>query len=124
MGQVTRLKQSEQVRLDPDPLDQLVLRMGHAAAEDLVRRALHELSDRLIEVEELLRRDQLARMGKCARSLGAIAEQLGMRALARVARDVAACAAAGDRVAIAATVARLMRLGEGSLAQIWAQPAI
>jgi len=56
---------------------------------------------------------------KASRSLVAIAEQIGMTVMARVARDVADCAKSQDPVPLAATLARLMRTGEESLTAIW-----
>lgn len=123
MGQVTRLEQTESVRLDPDRLEELFVRLGHRAAEDVVSRALQELSARLGQLEGLHRRTETDEMRRYARSMGAIADQLGMPALARVARDVAACSQRGDAVALAATMARLGRVGEVSLARIWDLPA-
>lgn len=123
LGQVTRLSQTESVRLDPDRLEELFMRLGHRAAEDVVSRALQELSARLGQLDGLHRRGETGEMRKCARSMGAIADQLGMPALARVARDVAVCSEGGDAVALAATLARLHRVGEVSLARIWDLPA-
>lgn len=51
----------------------------------------------------------------------AIAEQIGMTALARVAGDVAQTVDAGDTVATGATLSRLIRVGEKSLTVIWDQ---
>jgi hypothetical protein len=56
---------------------------------------------------------------KSARSIAAIADQIGMQTLARVARDVTACVDTGDRTGLAATLARLMRIGERSLTAVW-----
>ena len=47
--------------------------------------------------------------------LASLSEQVGLADFARVARDLAACLAAGDATATAAVAARLMRLGEDSL---------
>ena len=88
-----------------------------------ISRALQELSARLGQLDGLSRRGEMGEMRKCARSLGAIAEQLGMPALARVARDAGACSEGGDPVALAAVLARLQRVGEVSLARIWELPA-
>jgi hypothetical protein len=120
---VTLLKQSERVRLDPDRLDELYLQLGQQQAEDVVCRALEELAARLTHVERFYRQGKTREMRKCARSLGAIAGQLGMDALARVARDVGGCSEAGDAVALAAVLARLLRVGEMSLTEIWDVPA-
>ncbi len=120
---VTLLRQSERVRLDPDRLDELYLQLGHQQAEEVVCRALEELAARLTHVERFYRQGKTREMRKCARSLGAIADQVGMEALARVARDVSGCTDAGDAVALAAVLARLLRVGEMSLTEIWEVPA-
>lgn len=109
----------ETVRLDAGRLKQLYLQLGEAGAEDVVCRALEELATRLSMTERCHREARLEEMRKCARSLIAIAEQIGMAALARVARDVTQCIDASDRVALAATLSRLLRVGERSLDEIW-----
>jgi len=116
---VTLLKQNETVRLDPDRLDQLFVQLGEHAAEDVVCRALEELAARLTHIERFYRQGEVTDLRKCTRSLGAIADQLGMGMLARVARDVVATTDTGDPVAQAATLARLLRIGEVSLTEIW-----
>ena len=93
--------------------------MGHAGAEDVVCRAMEELALRMAHCDRLYRTDDMAELRKSSRSLIAIAEQAGMHLLARVARDVTTCIDSGDTVALAATLGRLMRTGEGSLTAIW-----
>jgi hypothetical protein len=55
----------------------------------------------------------------CARSLIAIAEQIGMSDLARVAGDVTATCDSEDGVAQAATLFRMIRMGDRSLTAVW-----
>lgn len=107
------------MHLDPDRIDDLFLQLGQHAAEDVVCRALEELAARLTHIEASFRHDDIDELRKNTRSLGAIADQLGMQKLAKVARDVSDCAKAGDPVAKAATLARLLRIGERSLTEIW-----
>lgn len=113
------LKQDECVRLDPDRLDVLFDQLGETGAEDIVCRALEELAARLGHAERCYRERRIADMRKSSRSLIAIADQIGMSLLARVAADVTASIDAGDHVALAATFARLLRIGERSLCEIW-----
>ncbi|MWB76500.1 hypothetical protein GLS40_00525 [Pseudooceanicola sp. 216_PA32_1] len=113
------LTQDETVRLDPDRLEQLYLRLGDAGADDVVCRAIEELAVRLSHTERLFRQGKAAEMRKSARSLVAISDQIGMRTLARVAGDVTRCIDAGDGVALAAVLSRLIRIGERSLTAIW-----
>lgn len=118
------LKQEEVVRLNPERLDELYSQLGEAGAEDVVCRALEELAVRLSQVELCHREGRLNDMRKLARSLVAIADQIGMHTLSRVAGDVAACVDNCDLVATAATLSRLLRIGERSLSEIWDQQGV
>lgn len=119
MDQLTVLQQRESVRLDADRLEALYLELGETSAEDVVCRALEELAARLGHAERCYREGRFDEMRKNSRSLIAIAEQIGMALLARVAGDVTASIDAGDHNALAATFARLLRIGERSLCEIW-----
>ena len=74
---------------------------------------------RLTACERLWRDTDLTGLRKSARSLAAIAEQVGMVALAKVARDVIKTIDTDDNAAIAATLFRLIRVGERSLTAVW-----
>ena len=113
------LKQNEVVHLDSDQLEKLFEQLGEAGAEDVVCRALEELAVRLTHAERCWREGGNADMRKSTRSLVAIAEQIGMNTLARVAMDVIVCVDRGDQIAVAATLTRLIRIGESSLSEIW-----
>ncbi|MGR3805928.1 hypothetical protein [Marinibacterium profundimaris] len=116
---VVELTPDETVRLDPSRLGDLYLQLGEAGAEDVVCRAIEELAVRLSHCERLWRRDDLDGLRKCARSLIAIAEQVGMNSLARVAGDVTQAIDACDGVATSATLTRLIRIGARSLTAVW-----
>lgn len=116
---VTYIEPAEPVQVDQDRLGALYAEMGQISAEDVVCRAMEELAVRMAQCDRLYRADDLDGLFKSSRSLIAIAEQIGMGLLARVARDVTECCTSGDRVALGATVGRLMRAGEGSLTAIW-----
>lgn len=119
MEQVILLKQIEAVQLDSDRLEELYKELGEAGAEDVVCRALEELAVRLSHAERCWREGRIGDLQKSARSLIAISDQIGMHLLSHVARDVMRCAGAGDPVAMAATLSRLIRIGERSLSEIW-----
>ena len=119
MDQVTPLRQRELVQLDTARLETLYRQLGAAAAEDVVCRALEEIATRLARAERDYRAGHFAGMRKDCRSLIAMADQVGMALLARVAGDVTACIDAGDATALGATFARLVRIAEGSLSEIW-----
>lgn len=119
MRQVTQIKPLEAVSVDHDRLGALYKQLGEASAEDVVCRAMEELALRLSHCDRLFRQSDKGELRKSARSLIAIAEQIGMSAVSRVAGDVTNCIDTKDDVALAATLQRLMRTGEGSLTAIW-----
>lgn len=119
MTTVMHIKPAEDVRVDHDRLGALYSELGHAAAEDVVCRAMEELALRMSHCDRLYRAGNMDELRKSSRSLIAIAEQIGMGIVARVATDVVNCIDGGDPVALGATIARLMRTGEGSLTAIW-----
>lgn len=121
MVEVITLVQSESVRLDPDRLGGLYRQLGDAGAEDVVCRAIEELAVRLTNCERLWRDRDWKALRKCARSLIAISEQIGMVALARVARLLTDAIDNGDYVATSAVLYRLIRVGEKSLTEVWDQ---
>ena len=105
--------------LDNDRLNDLYTQLGQHAAEDVVCRALEEMAARLSHIDKSYRAGDWDDLRKNARGLGAIAEQLGIMILSKVARDVKTCVDIGDPVATAATISRLMRVGESSLTEVW-----
>ena len=112
---------SETVRLDPDKLTALYDQLGEVGAEDVVCRAVEEMAVRLTHCERLWRQDDMENLRKSARSLIAIADQIGMTALASIAGHVTEAIDAKDHPAIAAILFRLMRVGERSLTAVWDQ---
>lgn len=106
-------------RIDPDRIDHLQRRLGAATAEDVLCRALEEMAVRLSRAEREHRTGQRAKLLGSVRAIAAQADQIGLPGLARVADDVGQCLTNGDDPAVASTVARLVRVGEGSLMAIW-----
>ena len=119
VNSICQLVQDEPANLDQEQLGALYAQLGALGAEDVVRRAMEELALRLSHVENLYRRDELPELRKSVRSLVAISEQIGMQKVARVAHDVSNCIDQCDDVALASTLARLLRVGERSLTAIW-----
>jgi hypothetical protein len=117
--QVLQIKPVEKVSVDQDRLGALYSQLGEAGAEDVVCRALEELALRLAHCDTLYREGCWSDLRKNTRSLVAIAEQIGMHALATVAGDVTQCIDHENEVAIAATLSRLIRVGERSLIAVW-----
>ncbi|WP_198014606.1 hypothetical protein [Salipiger mucosus] len=119
MDQVAVLLPDESAGLEPERLEALYARLGPKEGEDVVCRAMEELAFRLGQAQRFHDAGDDDGLIGCIRALGAIADQIGMCALRRVAEDVVQCARDGDPVALAATLARLARLGERSLYAIW-----
>lgn len=93
--------------------------LGPNAAEDVVCRAMEELAQRLCVIQGQAASGPREDMHKSLKALAAIADQIGLCSLSRVAHDVMTCIEYGDRVAEAATLARLARTGERSLTELW-----
>ena len=117
--QILQMRPSEVVAVDADRLGALCSQLGEAGAEDVVCRALEEMASRLSRCEEAYKQNHLRELRKQARGLAAVADQVGMELLTRVAQDVVHCTDMSDRTALAATMGRLLRTGESSLTAIW-----
>lgn len=119
MEQVIILSPPVRICLDTKKLDQLIDLQGHTEAEAILCRATEELALRLRGCETLYQRRDAAALRKQARSQIAIADQIGLSSFAQCARHVVQSLDQNDPVALAATLARLMRVGEQSLFEIW-----
>ncbi|MBV7407581.1 hypothetical protein [Maritimibacter sp. DP1N21-5] len=116
---VTALQPIENVRLDRDQLQVLYRQLGPVGADKVLNHALEELASLLVEVPADYRAGRFDRVQAGARALAAVAQQVGMITLARVARDAAALALGYDGAAFGAVVARLERIGDRSLVAVW-----
>lgn len=116
---VIRLRPAEPARFNPDVLESLCRRIGETRAEAEVARALERISTTVSALALLAREAEAALMAAALRSLIRDADMIGMVTLARVARSVLSCLGSGDRLAYAATLARLERVGERSIHAVW-----
>lgn len=115
VDQVSVLETVDHVCLNPQRMQQLRRLLGERGAHEMVMRAIEDLANRLERIRQI---DDMARYGdlrKRCRALQAIADQIGLDTLIIVADDVLSCIDSGDPVALAATRARLQRIGRGSL---------
>lgn len=119
MAKLAVLHHDEGVRLDPNCLVALYSELGEAGAEQVVCKAMEELSARLTEMQRFADEGRTPALVRSARLLIKVAEQIGMLSFARVAGDVLAAAEAGDAAGQAATLARLVRIGDRSLNAVW-----
>ncbi|WP_299027120.1 hypothetical protein [uncultured Sulfitobacter sp.] len=119
MSEIIPIRMSEQIQLDQVRLGALYAQLGETGAESVVCRAMEELAARMAQCDTLWRARNRTQLRKNARSLIAIADQIGMHRLAQVAADVTTSIDAEDEVAVAATLSRMLRIGERSLSAIW-----
>lgn len=119
MTAVLRMSHEEPVRLDRDQLELLYVQLGTSGADHLVTHALEELAVSLARVRKQYRRGRIDELRVSMRTLKALARQVGMTLLARVAQDVLDLTERDDAAALGATIARLARIGENSLIAIW-----
>lgn len=117
--QILQMRPTEQVCVDQERLGTLYKQLGETDAEDVVCRALEELALRISHCDRLYRTSDWQELRKNSRSLIAIADQVGLQKMAAVANDVMSAVDQADPVAIAATLTRLIRVGERSLTAIW-----
>lgn len=117
---------AESVHVDAHRLRDLVSELGEDAARTMIALALEQLARALVHARQAAMDGDRTRLVAMAELLSRLAWQIGLVSLAGVAVDVGACAERGDEVALAATLARLMRVGNRSLGEMWpgaAQPA-
>ena len=115
---VTELCPEEPARFNPEKLEDLCRQIGEARAEAEVARALERISTTLVALPGLRGGD--GRLLRAAvSSLVRDADLIGMATLARVARHVIDTADRGDAVALTATIARLIRVGDRSIHAVW-----
>jgi len=119
MAVVTVLNQDDVVRLDPDRLTELYVRLGEAGAEDAICQAMEELATQLTDMHEVAPIAGTDLLQNSAQNIAEMAAHIGMSSLSRVAMDVQYCLQINDGPAISATMARMMRIGERSLTTVW-----
>jgi len=122
MENVTVLTHDEAVRVEGSAIAALQAQIGEAGAEGVLCRAMEEMANRLSYIERCYARQDREAVWKTAKGLIGITEQIGLSCLAEAARAVAACARESDDVALAATLGRLIRLGDRSLTSVWDLP--
>lgn len=115
---ITELSPEEPARFNPECLEELCLKIGEVRAEAEVALALHRISELLPKLDAMLRIDEPGFAGAVAQ-VGRDAELIGMATLGRVARSVLDSHASANHVALAATLARLGRVGERSIHAVW-----
>ncbi len=118
MGQVTRLYHAEELRLDNRRLRALAADPANGGADRVMTRAMGEIAVRLARIETAYGTGALDRVARGAQGIAAMADQTGLASLRDAAKAVNALAKSRDSAALAACVARLIRVGEMSLVTV------
>ena len=108
---VTRLLHHEALRIDPDAVFEANLAAASAEQSPNLSQRDEEMAHSLHVVTVALASAEQAAMGAAVRQIGRLGLDLGMPDLRRVADDVLICLTSQDHTALAATGARLLRLG-------------
>jgi len=116
---VAALVHEEAAQLNTGRLEEICQQLGYDGGEAAICAAMEDLATLLRRAGEVWRAADVDMLDLCARQIMAIADRIGMVTLARVAGDVAALCAGVDDAALGAAVARMMRLGDGSLLAVW-----
>ena len=122
MAKIARLSVEENVNIDMHRLEEIVSELGENTAVQIIGAALEQLALALARTIDATQRGDLAQVVGNADRLSRLAWQVGLVTLAGVAVDVGSCAERRDPGALAATAARLARIGNQSLTQIWDAP--
>ena len=126
--QVSELRPAEVVYLDGDRLEEICHQLGYSGGETAICAAMEDLAALMQVAGKLWLNGDVSTLECTARQIAAVAERIGMSGLARVAGDVTTlsgtpdCGPLGEShitTALAATVARMRRVGEQSLLAIW-----
>ncbi|WP_099594349.1 hypothetical protein [Paramylibacter kogurei] len=112
---IVHLGMSEMPAIKPEILTELQREMGLQNCQDVVERAVLELSDRLWNLENQLKKHNLPEVQRIANSLIAISQQIGLTEFASVAQSLANSISHADQTTVRAIAARLLRVGEVSL---------
>ena len=116
---VSELKQTERVCLDTDRMDEICAELGYRGGEASICAALEDLAVLLHEVGASRAGIDRSSLMESAEQVEILAGQIGLIGLSRVAGDVVGLCEIPDDAALAATLARLRRLGEQSLLAMW-----
>ncbi|WP_099824857.1 hypothetical protein [Oceaniglobus indicus] len=116
---ILRLTLYEAVRINPTSIAALGRDDGAGPADAGVAETLEDLALYLAQLPAAYRDSRFRDLASACCEIGEIAGALGLERLSRVARTVAGLTAGDDSVALAANLARLMRLGNEALSVIW-----
>lgn len=113
------LRHDEIVRLDTTRLEVICDELGYSAGETAICAAMEDIAATLALANSAWKKGDLTALHAAAGEVAGRAESLGMLALARVAKHTGLLCITYNDAALAAVVARMNRLGTGSLLAVW-----
>jgi hypothetical protein len=116
---VTELPLGEPAGFNPGQLEILCEKLGEQRAEAELALALSRLANLLVQIGSLERGGDYLVLERSLAALVNDARLIGMATLAQAGRNVLDCLDSGDPIALAATMARLGRVGDRSLHAVW-----
>ena len=119
MSHVAQLVVNEPADVDQDELARVFFRMNPEKAEETFHGLIQSLTDHLAMSDHHLQANNLPELADTMSLVELISGRLCMTTLSQVATDVIQCCECRDYVALSATQARLIRVGECALREIW-----
>lgn len=119
MSVVRVLRPEVGVWLDPRRLADFYARHGQARAEAMMARAMADLAQCLAALVQHYADGDLSRFSRELNQLRALADEMGMVGLVQAAEAVDDCLGRPEGTALAATWARLTRVGQQALTIEW-----
>ena len=120
MAQISMLLHDEHLPFCSSKIDEIYCEFEPQRAKAIVNGALDEFAIRLPVLECAGKQNNRSAVRKAVDALMSIGHQIGLGGLTNAARNVRALTAAFDDPALAAAVARLVRLGDMCLVSLWA----
>lgn len=112
---ITQLKMSEDVKIQPKSIKVLQKNLGLEGWQDVIERAVYEMSERLGRLEQAVLNDEVEKIRRISKSLIGISDQVGLDLFSKIAADVVYCSDKNDIAAVYSVTTRLLRVGEASL---------
>ena len=120
MAQISMLLHDEHLPFCTSKIDEIYCEFAPQRAQTIINGALDEFAIRLFVLECAGKQDKRAAIRKAVDALMSIGQQIGLGSLTDAPHNVRALAASSDDPALAAAVARLVRLGDMCLVSLWA----
>ncbi|MCG6901599.1 MAG: hypothetical protein LJE68_02860 [Rhodobacter sp.] len=117
--QLCEIRPGEPVNLNTERLEEICNQLGYSGGETAICAAMEDLATMLHQAKTLWASNDFGALHATARQVALVADRIGMAGLAQVAGNVRQLSDGRDAAALAATIARMRRLGEQSLLAIW-----